>query len=140
MAADHELPRAEAGDGVRAHPWRGHARGPAPVSQWVGLLLAPAVFAVHLQLGYLLVIAACRQPRHAPWVHVAAIAAVLVAALGVLAAWLAWQRAGAEGPGDEGGPVARTRLLAALGIGMSAIVTLILLAQATLGFVAPMCQ
>ena len=38
---------------------RGHLAGPAPVAQWVGLLLAPAVFFVHLQVGYLLVLWAC---------------------------------------------------------------------------------
>jgi hypothetical protein len=73
-------------------------------------------------------------------VHLAALIAVAVAAAGVWAAWLTWVRAGGQKPGDGGEPVSRTRLLAASGLGVSALLVLILLAQFVAGFVVPRCQ
>lgn len=119
---------------------RGHLAGPAPVLQWVGLFLAPAIFAIHLQGAYLLVLTDCGRSGGAWLVHLAGIAATLIAAAGTAAAWLTWIRAGAQQPGEEGTPTARTRLLAATGGGFSAVVTLILLAQTIAGFVVPRCQ
>src|SRR5206468_3638156 len=55
--------------------------GPAPAAQWVGLLLAPAVFAAHLQITYVLVRWACLRNADL-WVHVVDVLAVLLAALG----------------------------------------------------------
>ena len=119
---------------------RGHLEGPAPISQWVGLLLAPAAFAAHLQVGYLLVLWGCGRSTGALWIHVAAAAAILLAALGVYAAWLAWVRAGGEPPGEGPGPVPRTRILAATGLSMSSVLVLILIAQLIAGFVISPCH
>lgn len=127
-------------DPTTSHDHRGHLAGPAPVLTWVGLLLAPAVFAVHLQGAYLLVLADCGQSGGAWLVHGAGIVATLVAAAGTFAAWLAWSRAGAGSPGEEGTPMARTRLLAIAGGGLSSVLTLILLAQTIAGFFTPRCQ
>lgn len=127
-------------DPATSHDHRGHLAGPAPVLTWVGLLLSPAVFAVHLQGAYLLVLADCGQSGGAWRVHLAGILAVLLSAAGTFAAWVAWSRAGAELPGDDGTPTARTRLLAIAGGAMSAVLTLILLAQTVSGFVVPRCQ
>lgn len=131
---------AHAPEGNESHDYRGHERGPAPIAQWVGLLLAPLVFTVHLQTAYVLVQWACRRAAGMLPVHVAGAIAVALAAVGLWAAWIAWTRAGAEGPGDEGGPVARTRLLAATGLGMSGLLVLLLAAQLAAGFVVPACQ
>jgi len=127
--------------------YRGHERGPAPRAQWVGLFLAPVTFFAHLQVGYVLVLWACTDgdpsgvlPAGRVALHVAGALSVALAALGVWAAWLAWVRAGATEPKDRGGPLERTRFLAATGLGVSAILTLLLLAQWAAVFVVPPCQ
>lgn len=127
-------------DGATPHDFRGHLAGPAPFVQWVGLLLAPLAFAVHLQGAYLLVLADCGREGGAWRVHAASVVAVIVAAVGVWAAWVSWLRSGSRSPADEGTPAARTRLVAASGLGMSAILVLILIAQVVAGFIVPRCQ
>ena len=127
-------------DGAMQHDHPGHRTGPAPVAQWLGLGLAPAIFFVHLQTSYMLVYWSCNRDVGSILVHLASLAAVAGAGLGVWCAWLAWVRSGAEAPGEVAGPTPRTRLLAACGLGVSGITTLLLLAQLVSGFVVPMCQ
>jgi hypothetical protein len=127
-------------DGRTPHDEPGHLTGPAPVAQWVGMFLAPVVFLLHLQGNYLLVLWACGRPMGALLVHLASALAVLLAAAGCWTAWVTWERAGGEEPGEGPGPVPRTRLLAASGMGFSAVVTLILLAQLVAGFFISPCQ
>lgn len=127
-------------DGATPHDVPGHTTGPAPVAQWVGLLFAPAVFFVHLQVGYLLVLWACGRPGGALWVHVAGALSVVLSAVGLFAAWITWQRAGAEKPGDAGGDIPRTRLLGATGLGTSAALVMLLIWQWIAVFITPMCQ
>lgn len=119
---------------------RGHAAGPAPVAMWLGLLVAPAAFFVHLEVAYLLVTWVCFQRQSAIWVHVAGALAIVVAALGLWAARIAWLRAGGNEPGEAPTLSARTRLLGAAGVGVSSVLLLILLAQWVAGFIVPMCQ
>lgn len=127
-------------DPTKSHAYRGHAAGPAPVTQWLGLFLAPAAFFVHLQVGYLLVLRDCGRDGGQVLVHLAALAAVLLAAAGLWAAWVTWVRAGGEKPGDDGGPAPRTRLIAATGLGVSAVFVLILATQLVAGFIVHRCQ
>jgi hypothetical protein len=113
--------------------------GPAPTAQWIGVFLAPLVFAVHLQLNYLLVRWACL--RHGDvWVHVVDVVAVLLAALGTFVAWRVWERAGRTEPGEEGGSLPRTRFLGVVGAGFSGLITLVLFAQWIGAFFISTCQ
>jgi hypothetical protein len=127
-------------DGATPHDHPGQRTGPAPLLQWLGLGLAPAAFFAHLQGNYILVYSSCNRDAGRVVVHLAALAAVAVAALGLWCAWLAWVRSGADGPGERSGAVPRTRLLAASGLGVSALAALVLLAQLVASFVVPMCQ
>ncbi|HYD52501.1 MAG TPA: hypothetical protein VEA99_07730 [Gemmatimonadaceae bacterium] len=127
-------------DPATPHDTPGHREGPAPVAQWVGLLLAPAVFAVHLQVGYLLVLWGCGRETGALWIHVAGALSVLLAAVGVWAAWLTWVKSGRVSPGEGPGPVPRTRLMATTGLGMSALLTVLLLAQWITAFFLSPCH
>lgn len=127
-------------DGATPHDHPGHRTGPAPVAQWLGLALAPAVFLAHLQANYMVVYWSCNRDMGRWLVHLVSIAALAIAAIGLWCAWLAWVRSGAEAPGEAPGPTPRTRMLAACGLGVSAVATLLLLAQLVSGFVVPMCQ
>jgi hypothetical protein len=120
-------------------PLPGAREGPAPILQWIGLLLPAATFFAHLQVGYVLIPWTCvvKQPA---WVHIIGIMAVVVAGAGTLAAWRTWMRAGREVPGEGGGAFPRTRFLGAIGLGIGAIFTLILVAQWLAAFFIGVCQ
>ena len=113
--------------------------GPAPVAQWVGLFLAPAVFAAHLQINYVLVRWACLRDADV-WLHVVDVLAVLLAAFGTFVAWRVWERAGRMEPGEDGGSLPRTRFLGVTGVGFSGLITLVLFAQWVGAFFISTCQ
>jgi hypothetical protein len=120
-------------------PLPGSHEEPAPVLQWVGLMLPPAVFFAHLQLGYVLVPWACTTGQTL-WVHFTGIVSIALSVIGTSAAWRTWMRAGREVPGEDAGSLPRTRLLGAVGTGTGAIFTLILFAQWIAGYFIRACQ
>lgn len=115
----------------------------APVLQWVGFFLAPAAFFVHLQVGYVLIPWACTTHQEI-WTHIVGGVAVLVAGGGIAAAWAARARsrdAQPNGAPDDGaGALPRTRFLGDVGVGVSALMALILLAQWIAGYVITACR
>ena len=111
----------------------------APVLQWVGFFLPPAVFFAHLQIGYVLIPWACTT-RQELWVHAVGSASVLLAAIGTFAASVVWRRAGREAPGEGPGSLPRTRFIGATGLGMNAVISLILLLQWVAGLFISVCQ
>lgn len=108
-------------------------------AQWTGLFLAPAVFFIHLQGAYLIVLWACER-QGAAWIHAAGIAAVVIAAAGALVAWRVRSVTGHAEPGDLPGARPRARFIAECGLAVSAVITLILIAQVLAGFFIPPCQ
>ena len=107
-------------------------------AQWTGLFLAPAVFFVHLQGAYLVVLWACER-QGIEWVHASGVLAILVAAVGTFVAWRVRAAAGAD-EGDVPGTRARARFIAECGLAVSAVMTLILVAQLITGFFISPCQ
>lgn len=115
-------------------------REPSLAAQWLGVLLAPLSFVVHLEVGYVLVYRACRYDA-AGWLHAAGALAVLVAALGAALAWRVMREAPEGPPAGRGGDArSRARFLGVVGLGVSALLTLLLLAQTAAGFVIDPCQ
>ena len=108
-------------------------------AQWTGLFLAPAVFFVHLQGAYLLVLRAC-QDNGMAWVHAAGAVAVIVSAVGTFVAWRVWTATGGTSPGESTDTAARARFLGICGLVVSAMITLILVAQLVTGFFTSPCQ
>jgi hypothetical protein len=106
---------------------------------WAGLLLAPAAFFVNLELGYLLVRPSCPRDDALP-IHAVHAASLVLALTGLVIAWRSWQAEGTRWPDDEGGPPARTRLMAALGVALSALLVLTIVAQSIPTFVLDPCQ
>lgn len=111
----------------------------APVAQWVGMFLAPAVFAVHLEITYNVIPWACVRGGEL-WVHVVDVLALLLSLLGTVVAWRVWQRTSREAPSESGGSVSRTSFLGACGLGFGAIISLVLLAQWVASFFISPCQ
>ena len=102
-------------------------RPPEIRALWAGVLLAPLAFLLNLQIVYTLVTLDCG--RVTPWLHVSELAMLALAVGGGGLAWREWRRAGEERAGDEGGPLARSRFLAVLGMLTSALFVLAILAQ-----------
>src|SRR5690348_14658330 len=127
------------------HEVLGHGREPARVLQWLGFFLAPAVFFAHLQIAYVLVPWSCTM-RNELWQHVVGFIAVVLSLAGVAAAWISRARTSAAGEHPPGHPVEgpaalfRTRFMGDTGLGMSVVITLILLMQWIAGFFITVCQ
>ena len=133
---------AEHPEGVSTEP---HAtaipevdRGHGLAAQWFGLLFAPAVFFVHLEFAYLLVLWMCHGGNRL-WVHSIGAVAVGLAIVGAFVAWRTLGRAGRVSPGEAGGALPRARFLAICGIGVSGIIVLLLAMQWIAGFSIPPC-
>jgi hypothetical protein len=109
------------------------------LAQWLGLGLAPASFAVHLQVGYALVPWACYR-QNVLWIHVSGALSVLVALVGVWFAWRTWQGHGGGDPTEQFGAEPRARFLGVAGVATSAVIALILAAQWAAAFVISPCQ
>lgn len=108
-------------------------------AQWTGLFLAPAVFFAHLQGAYLIVLWACER-QGIEWVHASGMLAIAISAIGTFVAWRVWKAAGSEVDGDLPGAKARARFIAECGLALSAVITLILIAQLITGFFISPCQ
>ncbi|MDB4883125.1 MAG: hypothetical protein JWL95_1891 [Gemmatimonadetes bacterium] len=109
------------------------------MAQWVGMFLAPAVFAAHLQIAYVLIPWACVR-RGGLWIHFVDVVAVVLALAGTMVAWRVWLSAGREMPGDGGGSLPRTRFIGAAGLGFGAMITLVLFVQWVSAFFLSPCQ
>ena len=96
--------------------------------QWFGLVAAPVAWLLNLGFGYSLAHAACHGSGTLP-LHLASIAALLLAALGGAVALIVWRRAGSDWPGDAVGPAERGRLLATLGFGGAIFFVILILVQ-----------
>ena len=129
--ADNRVDRAAHDDARRA--------APSTAAQFVGLLLAPAVFFAHLQGAYVLVPRACRY--HADvWLHVVGVASVAAAAFGTFVAWRVWSDTGRQQTTETGGPIPRARFLGLVGVGVGALLSLILFWQWIAAFFLSPCQ
>ncbi|HEX8185512.1 MAG TPA: hypothetical protein VF747_12190 [Blastocatellia bacterium] len=106
---------------------------------FTGLVLPPFAFLLNLQIGYTLVPWACSTGNEFV-LHIISIATMAVAASGGLIAWREWQRGGRKLPDDEAGRAPRSRFISVLGISMSVLFSLIILAQWIPSFFLSPCQ
>lgn len=111
----------------------------APKLQWVGVFLAPATFFAHLQIGYVLVPWSCAK-HDVVWLHLVNLLAIVLAAFGAWAAWRVHARAEGAVDNDDAGTVPRTRFLGVIGLGMSGLFVLLLVAQAIEAINLSPCQ
>ena len=95
---------------------------------WFGLLVAPLAFLLHLQINYALVAQVCESKQRIV-LHLVTILFLLIAASGAFVAWRNWQLIGRKWPGEEGSVTERSRFMAAVGLLMSAIFIIALIAQ-----------
>ena len=107
--------------GPREHP------PVSDVSQWVGVLAAPVALAAQLQINYMMATWACVNGN--AWaMHLVSALAVAVAGAGILLSRRNWRAAGEEWPSTEGGSIARSRFLGAVGTLLGVVILVVILA------------
>ena len=106
---------------------------------WLGLLTAPLVFLLHLEVNYALVTQLC-QSTHKIAISLVTLAALLVSVVGGLIAWRNWQEAGRKLPGEGGGIIEPSRLMSAVGVFISLLFIVILIAQLIPQFIFDPCH
>jgi protein-S-isoprenylcysteine O-methyltransferase Ste14 len=111
----------------------------ALLTLWAGVLLAPMAFLSNLQVNYTLTQMLCPGGRTV-LLHMATILFMLITAGGCLIAWRTWQRAGKEWPDESEDKRTRNRFLGIVGLMISALSFLIIVAQWIPQFIFNPCQ
>jgi uncharacterized membrane protein YidH (DUF202 family) len=106
---------------------------------WGGLLIAPVAFLANLEIAYALVSTACGSRTTLP-LHLVNAASLVLALVGGLMAWRTWNEVGRAWPDGEPGPIGRSRFLASVGLMLTGICVLVILAQWTAVFLLDPCQ
>lgn len=107
---------------------------------WVGLLAGPVLWLLQFQTNYSLVSLTCRHGG--AWVsHAVSIVALVLTTLAGLLARSKWREAGGGWPGEgREGIAPRTRFMSVLGLLISAIFFVVILAQWIAHWVFGPCQ
>jgi len=95
---------------------------------WAGVLVALMAFLSNLQANYTLAQKLC-PGGPTSLLHFTTLLFLVLALLGGLIAWRNWARAGQEWPDESAERVVRNRLLAAVGVMISLLSALIIIAQ-----------
>jgi TRAP-type C4-dicarboxylate transport system permease small subunit len=106
---------------------------------WAGLLTAPLAFLLHLQVNYTLVTQLC-QSEGKIVLHLVTLAFLLIAAGGGFIAWRNWETAGRKLPGDAESVTERSRFMAVIGLLVSVLIVLALIAQLIPQFIYDPCH
>lgn len=105
------------------------------IALWGGLVGAPAIWAIQLQIGYAVAPLACGDTKTHLILHALTVVCVLLSGLGGYLSWTEWKGAGAGSPEETGGSIAaRARFMGALGMAVSATAALTILAQGIASF------
>ncbi len=94
-----------------------------------GILAGPIAWALDLLVSYALVKWSCGH-QHMSVLHLVTIGSLIVVGTGAFASWHALQEAPGGGSMDGGRPFERAKFMAALGLAMSALFAIVVIAGA----------
>jgi hypothetical protein len=106
---------------------------------WAGVLVPPMALLSHMQVNYTLTQQLCPGGRTL-WLHLVTILFLLITAGIGLIAWRAWGRAGRLWPDESENRKVRNRFMAAVGLLISGLSFLVILAQWIPQFIFNPCQ
>jgi hypothetical protein len=113
--------------------------GAAPAALWAGVLAGPLATLTQLQVNYALVLWACGAGRE--WaLHLVSLLALLVTAAGGLLSWRNLRRAGGGWEEEGAGVLPRSRFMAVVGVLISVLISLVVIAQWIPIFVYGPCE
>jgi len=124
---------------TRARPEQRGRGGSGLLALWAGVLVAPLAFLSNLQVNYTLAQKLC-PGGHTSVLHLMTIIFLLIAAAGGLVAWRNRGRAGHHLPDESEDTRARDRFLGSIGVMISALSFLIIVAQWIPQFIFNPCQ
>jgi len=104
---------------------------------WAGVLVGPMAALIQLQVNYALVLWSCSHRSTWP-LHLVSILALLATIVAVVLPYRLWQRVRIDEDGL--GPAARTKLMAVVGILISTLSALLIIAQWIAVFIYDPCQ
>ena len=104
---------------------------------WAGVLVGPLAALIQLQVNYALVLWSCSHRSNWP-LHLVSVLALLATIVAGFMAYRIWQRLSADEDGL--GPPARTRLMTLVGILISILSSLVIIAQWLAVFIYDPCQ
>jgi hypothetical protein len=106
---------------------------------WTGILASPFVWLLSFEAKFALAPWACIfQAKLA--LYIVSLAALIISAASGLLAWRQWKDLGAEWPGEQGGVLARSRVMAISGVLLSTMFCLVIIAQAIPELILEACQ
>lgn len=106
---------------------------------WTGILAGPVAWLLSFQANFTLAPWACEFNTKIALFIVTILALLLVAGSGLLA-WREWTALGKVSPGDAGGALARSRIMAISGVLMSAMFFLVVVAQSVPELILGACE
>lgn len=114
-------------------------RGPGVIALWAGVLVGPIAALTQLETNYALVLWACYAKKYWPLHLVSLLALVLTIIAGVFA-YLHWSPMREQAREDAGGVVPRSAFMAAVGVLISGLMVLVIIAQWLAIFTYDACQ
>jgi hypothetical protein len=106
---------------------------------WTGFLGGPLIWLASFGARWSLSGVVCAYQWGAALFVIAFVAVLLTACTGLLS-WNEWQRVGRQMPGEAGGAIPRSRIMALFGVALSALSILLILAQAVPELILGVCQ
>jgi hypothetical protein len=106
---------------------------------WIGLLLPPIAWALQMQVNYWMVRGACARLSNAA-LFVSMLVAVTLVLIAGLSAWVGWRKAGQKWPSSFGDVISRRRFMAVLGLFMTGMFLVVIIAQGIAALVIQPCQ
>jgi hypothetical protein len=106
---------------------------------WSIALGSPVIWFISFSISYAVAGAACAM-HWKPALYVISLVALLMTAGCGMAAWTQWQRLGREYPGDSAGATPASRALVSGGVLLSALFSLVILAQILAQAILEPCQ
>ena len=113
--------------------------GEHPGSLWFGMLAGPAAFLVNLQVMFTLEPWACLSGNRLG-LYLFPLLMMALSGAAALVAWRNWRLVGREWPGVEGGPQPRSRFMATVGVLVSGLMMLVVIAHWLPAFIIDPCQ
>ena len=106
---------------------------------WLGIVGGPIAWLLYLQLSYMLAPRACQAGDKTALAVVAVVALATTIAITIVS-WRAWHASGADYDTGEGTVLGRSRFMALSGLGISALIILLVIASFIPIFVLGACD
>ena len=114
--------------------------GAGAAALWAGVLAPPLAMLTQLQVNYALVLWACAGAGREWALHLVALLALTAAVGGGLISWRNWRKVGGGWEDEGAGAIPRSRFMAAVGIMISVLISLVVIAQWIPIFIHGPCQ